>query len=280
MPRDEPAAGAPRPRGPPNYFTVENSVKCAADEVVREATRAARNAAKHKRPRTDRPAGNGKEVDTKPDFTATDIRRSQEMLQSTEDQHEAMHELYDHAVYVAERLQNEPKDPVFEKLVHTAWSLVNGIDVQLDAREAAIEQLKTVLAKYEGRQPGYPDAQAHNANLGSVERAVDLDSRQRVPVQQIVRDDGGLVVDDEQLESFREMRRLQSELDQTGRDLTRANEQHTAAWEWYLKIDAARSSLLLRIEELEELKEKCTAGTSGSQANGSASGGRAAGGSA
>jgi hypothetical protein len=89
-------------------------------------------------------------------------------------------------------------------------------------------------------------------------------------------DYGGFVVDDEQCE----MRRLQSELDQTGRDLTRANEQHTAAWEWYLKIDAARSSLLLRIEELEELKEKCTAGTSGSQANGSASGGRAAGGSA
>ena len=72
MPRDEPAAGAPRPRGPPNYFTVENSVKCAAEEAAREA---ARDAARQKKPRTDKSAGNGKEVDTKlkPDFTATDI---------------------------------------------------------------------------------------------------------------------------------------------------------------------------------------------------------------
>ena len=63
-----------RSRAPPKYFTKEHSDKCAAEEAIREAAReAARDAARQKKPRTDKSAGNGKEVDTKPDFTATDI---------------------------------------------------------------------------------------------------------------------------------------------------------------------------------------------------------------
>ena len=243
MPRDEPAAGAPRPRGPPNYFTIENSVKCAAEEAAREAARDASR--RQKRPRTE-PAGKGNEVDTEPagkgkevdievdiEPDCTDTRRTQEMLQTTETRFEATHVMYDYALHLLEGLQNGPKGPLSDKVVDVASLLVKGIDAQLCAHEDEIKRLKGT-------------------------------------------DYGGFVVDDEQCE----MRRLQSELDQTGRDLTRVNEQHTLAWEWYLKIDDDRSRLLLRREELEELKEKCTAGTSGSQANGSASGGRAAGGSA
>ena len=54
MPRDEPAAGAPRPRGPPNYFTVENSEKCAAEEAAKQVASDKKRATAGKRKATER----------------------------------------------------------------------------------------------------------------------------------------------------------------------------------------------------------------------------------
>jgi chromosome segregation ATPase len=217
------------------------------------------------------------------------------MLQSADAQFEAKYLLYNHALLVAEGLQNGPKDPLSEKVVHTAAVLVDGIDAQLCELENEIKRLKRVVAEQEGSQAGYPDALTHNAKLVSVEREVDRDSRQLDPVEQTERDRFGFVVNKQTCEmqmamseeaySESNIDELRKALDRQDEALTCANEEHIKAWKLVndtakevKEIDDERSHLLCRIDELEKQAEEREAGTSVSQAGGSASGGCAAGG--
>lgn len=248
-----------RPRVATNFFAIQHSNQCAAAEAAKQA---ARDAARQKKPRTDEPAGNGKGVDTDPDCTGT--RRPKQPRTEPAGK--------------GNEVDTEPAGKGKEVDIEHDYTDTRRTQEMLHKTETRFEATHVMydyaLHLLEGLQNG-PKGPLSDKVVDVASLLVKgIDAQLCAHEDEIKRlkgtDYGGFVVDDEQCE----MRRLQSELDQK-------EKQHTLAWEWYLKIDDERSSLLLRIEELEELKkEKCTAGTSGSQANGSASGGRAAGGSA